>query len=120
MPRKFRNITNTLILASENNGVPYEGIGTISDLMENGLILKVFRYLSNQDVFWHLGFTCRHMFDLACNYVNVIEFPWIPLHQENQEAMKDAVNSVIEYSRAATNGMVRYDLILFKIYFSPL
>ena len=40
--------------------------------------------------------------------------------KENQEAMKDAVNSVIEYSRAATNGMVRYDLILFKIYFSPL
>ena len=32
--------------------------------------------------------------------------------KENQEAMKDAVNSVIEYSRAATNGMVRYDLIL--------
>ena len=101
MPRKFRNITNTLILAAENNGVPYEGNGTILDLMENGLILKVFCYLSNQDVFWHLGFTCRHMFDLACSYVNVIEFPWIPLRQENQEAMKIYEGYILQITEEA-------------------
>ena len=99
MPKKFRQITNTVILASDSNDSTYKGIGTLLDLMENDVILRIFEFLPKNDIFWNIAYTCRQLFELSCSYVNVIEFPLIPLRHENKEGKKiyeDYINQITE------------------------
>ena len=95
MPKKFRKITNTIILASDSDETDYKGSTTLLDIVSNGLILQIFDHLPLSDVFWNVGYVCQELYELSYRYVNVIVFPTISTKSRDSQDMKKLFENYI-------------------------